>query len=275
MKRNFLTVAIITAGAMGFSACSTNYKAAEQAPTQASPVVAESQVKADSGASWSYVGNTGPEYWGDVEGATMCGIGQQQSPIDIKRVTATAKDAPTINYSQSASLNINDNGHTIVYTPSTSENTITINNEPFELQQFHYHTPSEHQFGSQNYPAEVHFVHANSEGNLAVMGVMLAPGQSNNAMRVLLNGTQVGAENNTDFMANNIDLSALIPAMPTFYHYEGSLTTPPCSEEVQWYVVKEPLDVATDELAIMIDLYEGNNRPVQTQGPRTVEQLSN
>nr|WP_201595961.1 carbonic anhydrase family protein [Psychrobacter fulvigenes] len=113
MKRNLLTVAIIAASAMGFSACSNSYKTAEQATTPTSPVVAESKNKDDRQASWSYVGNTGPEYWGDVEGATTCGIGQEQSPIDIKTVTASVKDAPTINYSQSASLNINDNGHTM------------------------------------------------------------------------------------------------------------------------------------------------------------------
>lgn len=275
MKRNFLTVAIIAASAMGFSACSNSYKTAEQASNPTSPVVAESKNKDDRQASWSYVGNTVTEYWGDVEGATTCGIGQEQSPIDIKTVTASAKDAPTINYSQSASLNINDNGHTIVYTPSTSENTITINNEPFELQQFHYHTPSEHQFGSQHYPAEVHFVHANSAGNLAVMGVMLTPGQSNEVVEILLSGTKVSAQNKTDFMANNIDLSAIIPAMPTFYHYEGSLTTPPCSEQVQWYVAKEPVELAPAQIATMASLYEGNNRPVQPQNNRTVEQLSN
>lgn len=274
MKRNFLTVAIISASAIGFSACSSNYKATEQAPTPTSPVVAESQNKDDTQASWSYAGDTGPAYWGDVEGATTCGIGQEQSPIDIKTVTASAKDAPTINYSQSASLNITDNGHTIVYTPSTSENTITINNEPFELKQFHYHTPSEHQFGSQHYPAEVHFVHANSAGNLAVMGVMLTPGQPNEVVEILLNGTKVSTQYKTDFMANNIDLSAIIPAMPIFYHYEGSLTTPPCSEQVQWYVAKEPLELAPAQIATMASLYEGNNRPVQSLGNRKIEQLS-
>lgn len=269
MKHHHLAVAIMVASAVGFTACTSTPQAPEVPPSQ--PVIVES----DEQASWSYSGNTGPEYWGDVEGAETCGIGQEQSPINIARVTASAADAPVFNYSQSASLSIEDNGHTIVYTPNNADSTITINNEPFELKQFHYHTPSEHQFGSQSYPAEVHFVHANNDGNLAVVGVMLEPGPANSAMRVLLNGTQISASNRTQYDVENIDLTTLIPSMPTFYHYQGSLTTPPCSEEVQWFVTKEPLPVAGDQLAIMTTLYEGNNRPIQPQGSRTVEQLSN
>ncbi len=280
MNHRYLVTAIMTVSVMGFTACSNSYQT-KQIPNDANPVIVDQgtgkqsteQSPDNSAVSWSYTGGTGPEYWGDVEDAEACKIGQEQSPIDITRVTASATEAPAINYSQSADLRINDNGHTIVYTPTTAENTIRINNESFELKQFHYHTPSEHQFGSQNYPAEIHFVHANNEGNLAVVGVMLEQGQANSAMRVLLDGTQLSAKNKAEFTANKVDLSGLIPAMPTFYHYQGSLTTPPCSEKVQWYVTKEPLKLANDQLAIMTDLYEGNNRPIQPQGARKVEQL--
>ncbi|WP_367104359.1 carbonic anhydrase [uncultured Psychrobacter sp.] len=275
MNRHYLTTAIMTVSLIGVTACSNSYQA-DDMPANTSPVVVASDDSSiDEHASWSYSGSTGPEYWGDVEGASACKIGQEQSPIDITRVTASAMDAPTINYGKSASLSIDDDGHTIVYTPSTAENTININNERFELKQFHYHTPSEHQLGSQKYPAEVHFVHANSDGNLAVVGVMLQQGQPNSVMRTLLDGTQLSSNNNAEYTADNIDLSALIPAMPTFYHYQGSLTTPPCSEQVQWYVTKEPLELAGEQLAIMSQLYEGNNRPIQPQGSRVVEQLSN
>ncbi len=281
MKYQHLAVTFITASALAVTACSNSYKTGDSmatvnTPTSSSPVVVKAKNKSDTNhAGWSYVGNTGPEFWGDDEEASACKIGQEQSPIDIKRVTATTTSAPAINYSQTANVRVHNNGHTIVYTPTTQDNTITLNNERYDLKQFHYHTPSEHQFSSQNYPAELHFVHANSAGNLAVIGVMLENGQANDVMRIILNGTQLSNENEVEFTANKVDLSALIPAMPTFYHYAGSLTTPPCSEKVQWYVTKQPLQLASDQLAIMTDLYEGNNRPVQPQGSRTVEQLSN
>lgn len=273
MHRHYLITAITAVSLIGLSACSNTYKVANERATT-KPIIIEQSNEADNHAGWSYSGDTGPEYWGDVEGASSCKIGQEQSPINIARVTASAKDAPAFNYSQAANLRITDNGHTVVYTPATSNNHITIDNESFELKQFHYHTPSEHQFGGQNYPAEVHFVHANNAGNLAVVGLMLEQGAANGIMRILLNGTQLSSENQVEFTANKVNLSALVPAMPTFYHYKGSLTTPPCSEQVQWYVVKQPLALASDQLAIMTDLYQGNNRPIQPQGSRTVEQVS-
>ncbi|MBU5615708.1 carbonic anhydrase family protein [Psychrobacter sp. TAE2020] len=277
MQVRFLAVSILAVGALSLTACNNSSQIIKGAAPSTSSIKAASTHKNNKDSthpSWSYAGHTGPEYWGDIKDASACSIGQQQSPVDITKVTATKTEIPTINYLKTADLIINDSGHTVVYTPTTQDNTITLNNERYELKQFHYHTPSEHQFGGQNYPAEIHFVHANSAGNLAVVGVMLKQGSANSTLATLLNGSQLSAANKVDFTAHNVDLSALIPAMPTFYHYDGSLTTPPCSEQVQWYVTKQPLELAGDQLAIMTDLYEGNNRPVQPQGSRTVEQIS-
>lgn len=276
MNRPYLAVAIIAISTVGFSACTSNYQASKDQPTDTSvTVVTPPDNNSVHHPKWSYTGNTGAEYWGDVEGASACKIGKQQSPINITNVTASSAAAPIINYSQSADVRIHDNGHTVVYTPTTEDNTIQLDDERYVLKQFHYHTPSEHQFGSQNYLGEIHFVHAKSEGNLAVIGIMLQIGEVNDVLSVLLNGTKMTTLNDDEFTANKVDLSALAPAMPTFYHYNGSLTTPPCSEEVQWYVSKQPLTLTSDQFAIMSDLYEGNNRPIQPQGARKVEQLSN
>ncbi len=269
MKRHYLAVAILAVSTVSFTACSTNSQTSKEAATNTSPII----VKEDGHVSWSYTGDTGPEYWGDIEEASACKIGQEQSPINITRAVASASKAPTFNYSQSASLSIIDNGHTVVYTPTTDDNTINLNNERFELKQFHYHTPSEHQFGGQTYPAEIHFVHANNAGNLAVVGVMLMQGQENSIMSSLLEDTKLSAKNKAEVISSRVNLAALIPTAPTFYHYAGSLTTPPCSEQVQWYVTKEPLAVASHQLAALSDLYEGNNRPIQPQGSRKVEQI--
>ena len=276
MQLRFLAVTIMTISAMGFTACSSNYKVSKEQPTDTSvAVVTPNKQSGDvHHPKWSYTGHTGPESWGDVEGASACKIGKAQSPINITKVTASSVSAPTINYSQSTDVRIHDNGHTVVYTPTTNDNTLRLNNDTYVLKQFHYHTPSEHQFGGQNYPGEIHFVHANSEGNLAVVGVMLEIGQANEVLRILLNGTQLTVANDDEFTAHKVDLSALAPAAPTFYHYSGSLTTPPCSEKVQWYFSKQPLALASDQFAIMFDLYDGNSRPVQPQGSRTVQQLS-
>lgn len=275
MPRLYLSAAFITSCLVGMTACSNYQTMPPKVTSDSAATIKTNSAPSDAKRQkWSYDGDTGPEFWGDIKDASACKIGQKQSPIDIKKVTASTSAAPVINYAQEASIRVNDNGHTIVYTPTTANNSIMLDGERFELKQFHYHTPSEHQFAGQNYPAEIHFVHANNAGNLAVIAVMLKQGAANDVVRLLLNGTQLSAENQVDFTANGVDLSALIPAMPTFYHYEGSLTTPPCSEQVQWFVTKEPLALANDQLAIMTDLYEGNNRPVQQQGKRVVEQVS-
>ncbi|GAA0809355.1 MULTISPECIES: carbonic anhydrase [Psychrobacter] len=275
MNPHYLAVATIAVSTLGFSACTSHHQASEEQLTDTSATVVASQ---DSHSAhhpkWSYEGSTGAEYWGDVEGASTCKTGKQQSPINITKVTASSAAKPVMDYAKSTDIQIHDNGHTVVYTPTTENNAIILDNERYVLKQFHYHTPSEHQFGSQNYPGEVHFVHANSEGNLAVVGVMLKIGEANDMLRVLLNGTEMTTQNDNDYTASNIDLSSLAPIMSTFYHYSGSLTTPPCSERVQWYVSKQPLTLTSDQFKIMSDLYEGNNRPIQPQGSRKVEQLS-
>ncbi len=265
MNRRFLVVTLMIVIAMSVTACTSTYQTLKQQPADTTSA---------HHPKWSYAGNTGPEFWGEVKGANVCKTGKKQSPIDITKVTASSVSAPIITYSQSTTVRIQDNGHTVVYTPITEDNTITLHHERYVLKQFHYHTPSEHQFGGQNYSGELHFVHANSENELAVIAVMLQIGQNNENLRVLLDGTQLTAENDTEFTANKVDLSALISTAPTFYRYSGSLTTPPCTEQVQWYVSKQPLSLASAQFSVLLDLYSGNNRPIQPQSHRVVKQLS-
>lgn len=284
MNRHYLTAAIIAVSTMTVSACTTqnanqtavlNNNSIDKNEASKLTTVKNTTVKDAHHPKWSYSGDVGPESWGDVEGANICKTGQAQSPINISRVTTktSAATAPMINYRQLSSIRIHDNGHTVVYTPTTEDNSIRLNNDTYVLKQFHYHTPSEHQFGGQSYPGEIHFVHANSQGNLAVIGVMLDIGNSSEALRPLIEGT-LRTTQNDDEVITAMNLSALAPSAATFYHYTGSLTTPPCSEQVQWYVSKQPLTLASTQFAVLSDLYDGNNRPIQSQGSRTVQQLS-
>ena len=278
MTRHYLTAAMLAISAVNITACTSITQQSAQTATPNTTSI--KNVAGDNTATkdvhhpkWSYTGHNGPESWGDVEGASTCKIGSAQSPINITKVTTSAATAPVVNYRQASNIRIHDNGHTVVYTPTTEENSIRLNNDTYVLKQFHYHTPSEHQFGGQNYPGEIHFVHANSRGNLAVIGVMLEIGKANELLKPLIKGTQLTSEND-DEIITAMNLSALAPAAATFYHYAGSLTTPPCSEQVQWYVSKQPLTLDRAQFAVLSDLYDGNNRPVQSQGDRKVQQLS-
>ena len=279
MNSNYLTAAMIAVSAMSITACTSTTQNINQTATPNSKSIVENSTSKNTTGKdvhhpkWSYSGDTGPESWGDVEGASICKIGQAQSPINISRVTTGTAIAPVVNYRQSSNIRIHDNGHTVVYTPTTEDNSIRLNNDTYVLKQFHYHTPSEHQFGEKNYPGEIHFVHANSQGNLAVIGVMLNIGNTSEVLRPLIEGT-LRTTQNDDEVITAMNLSALAPTAATFYHYAGSLTTPPCSEQVQWFVSKQPLTLASTQFTVLSDLYDGNNRPVQPQGSRTVQQLS-
>lgn len=277
MSRHYLTAAIIAASTMTVAACTTQNMSQTTTPNNISTDkngAGKNTIGKDAHhPKWSYSGDIGPESWGDVEGASICKIGQAQSPINISRVIASAATVPVVNYRQLSTIRIHDNGHTVVYTPTAEDNSIRLNNDTYVLKQFHYHTPSEHQFGGKNYPGEVHFVHANSQGNLAVTGVMLSIGNHNEALRPLIEGT-LRTTQNDDEVITTMNLSALAPTAATSYHYSGSLTTPPCSEQVQWFVSKQPVTLASTQFAILSELYDGNNRPVQSQGSRTVQQLS-
>lgn len=223
-------------------------------------------------SSWSYIGETAPEYWGDIHGNELCKAGLEQSPIDISKVQVSNKSAPDIKYNIS-DMKAVDNGHTIVFTPTNKSNTAIIEGDTYELKQFHYHTPSEHQFSGINYPAELHFVHANSAGNLAVIGVMLNPTSESNILNQIVDSSLIAAKSSKETIAKAVDLEALIPVNNTYYHYSGSLTTPPCSEKVSWYVSDKPLSVSPNEIKALVELYSNNNRPVQAIAEREVLQV--
>lgn len=282
MNKSFLPLLTLTLTAsLGLSACNNTQPLQQSATTNVASIVnnkAHNEVTKNAShsdsheATWEYMGDKGPEYWGDLEGNEQCKIGSEQSPINITQVYETQGNAPQIKFGTSDII-VTNNGHTIVYTPKDANNTTLINGDIYTLKQFHYHTPSEHQVSGVNYPAEIHFVHANNDGNLAVIGVMLNPTAPTAALGKLINSSQLTTQSGHPEMVNGVDLNKLLPTDASFYHYAGSLTTPPCSEKVQWYVADKPLSVSSSELSIMTNLYEGNNRPVQPQGNREVTYL--
>ncbi|WP_230660351.1 carbonic anhydrase [Psychrobacter sp. I-STPA10] len=221
---------------------------------------------------WSYAGTTGPAYWGDAASHSLCSEGKQQSPVNIQQVKAASASEPMTKYGRS-DLNILNNHHTVVYTPTDENNVVMIDGEQYTLKQFHYHTPSEHQIGGKNFPAEVHFVNANAAGDLAVIGVMLNPTGDNETLDALLAASIAATDLNDTVLLRDFDINGLLPKNSPYYHYSGSLTTPPCSEQVQWYVMGEPLAVSQQEVQIMMQLFTGNNRPVEPLGDREIEKV--
>ncbi len=222
-------------------------------------------------ASWGYGGETGPEYWGELkEEFTPCKTGQNQSPVNIEMHRAVDHDLPAIEFRyKEVPLSVVNNGHTIqVNYPLGSS--IKVGNASYELVQFHFHTPSEHAIDGKVFPMVVHLVHKDAEGNLGVVGVMIAEGSGNPAIETIWKVMPKKAGEEVSDSNISINASALLPQDRGYYSYTGSLTTPPCSESVNWMVLKAPIESSREQVAALAALFGSNVRPIQPLNDRVV-----
>ncbi|MBF0345498.1 MAG: carbonic anhydrase family protein [Nitrospirae bacterium] len=222
------------------------------------------------GAHWGYEGKEGPENWGDLsKDYETCKTGKGQSPIDLPKEPKTLTKSIGFNY-KPASMKVINNGHTIQvnYAPGS---TVTINGNKYELLQFHFHSPSEHEVGGALYDMEVHLVHKNEKGELAVVGVLMKEGKEHKLVKDVWSNLpdKVGQEKVVDGV--KINAADFLPTDLTLYQYSGSLTTPPCSEKVSWNVLKAPIEISKAQKDKFLAIVGKNARPVQPVNERVVE----
>jgi carbonic anhydrase len=226
---------------------------------------------AEGGPHWSYSGPTGPAQWGTLgKEYRTCTLGRTQSPINIRDDVAQQTDLPALNFDYKAStLKILDNGHTIQinYEPGSF---LTAGGMRYELVQFHFHKPSEEKLNGKSSDMEAHLVHRDADGNLAVVAVLLATGGANPLIQTLWDHLPKAKETETVVDAVKINVTDLLPKNTAYYTFAGSLTTPPCSEGVTWFVLKHPTSISTDEVAHFAESYPMNARPVQALDGREV-----
>jgi carbonic anhydrase len=219
-------------------------------------------------AHWSYQGGLGPERWGDLDAAyRACSGGAQQSPLDIDQPVRAQLSPLQVAWAKRADTIVN-NGHTIQLNV-TDGSTLTAPAGSYKLLQFHFHRPSEHMIGGKSFPMEAHFVHANAAGALAVVGVLMAAGRPNVMFNKIVS-TMPQDEGPTVKADPGIDPNGLLPPRRNYFRYSGSLTTPPCSETVDWLVLTDPIQVADADIARFAKLYPMNARPVQKLDRRFV-----
>ena len=226
---------------------------------------------ADTG-HWSYSGPTGPAKWNTLEkGFAQCKLGQVQSPIDIPDEKARKGDLSPLlfNYKPSP-LKIIDNGHTIQvdYAPGSF---LSWEGKRYELVQFHFHKPGEEKVDGKGHDMDAHLVHQGPNGKLVVLAIELDVGKENRLIKTLWENLpkEKGKENVVD--AVKINAVDLLPENKGYYLYAGSLTTPPCSEDVTWFVLKTPVQVSSDQLARFARLYPMNARPIQPLNDRDIQ----
>jgi len=218
---------------------------------------------------WDYSAAHGPEQWADLNPEyALCKNGHHQSPIDIRNPKKA--DLPPIQFDYRPSpLHVIDNGHTIMvnYGPGSS---ISVDGKKYALKQFHFHRPSEERINGKGYEMVVHLVHAEDEGNLAVVAVLLQQGKDNALVHELWN--DLPKEKEKEEVLDNVQVNAagLLPAERGYYTFPGSLTTPPCSENVTWFVLKHPVTISSTEIEQFSKLYRHDARPTQPLYDRVV-----
>ncbi|MBE3671009.1 carbonic anhydrase [Vibrio navarrensis] len=215
-------------------------------------------------SEWGYEGDHGPEHWGNV--AKECAMGKNQSPIDIAQPIEAEMKALELNYVGQV-VSLTNNGHTLQAGVS-GKNFLNVDGKSFELKQFHFHTPSENVIKGKQYPLEAHFVHADSEGNLAVVAVMFDTGKQNPLLNELTAKMPTVGEQVT--LPHAFDVAALLPKQKDYYRFNGSLTTPPCSEGVRWLVLKQASELSSSQTEQLVSVMGHNNRPLQPLNARTV-----
>ena len=227
---------------------------------------------ADKKTHWSYQGDGRPAFWGELadEYAT-CKTGKNQSPVNIsdrQAVGTTGLNGFDVFYRDS-SLKILNNGRSLQVNYSNGSY-IMINEHRYNLLQFNFHTPSEHQLNGVNYPMEMQLLHKNAQGNLAVISILFQEGKANKMLQRIIRKAPKQKSEEKLYFNVIVNPNLLFPIEKMFYKYNGSLTTPPCTQGVYWMVFKQPIEASALQLRKMSQIMGQNNRPVQKHFARTI-----
>jgi len=271
---SFLT--FVFAGTFLFS-CNSNSNAKEEIRTSDSPSVPAEPASARP-VHWNYSEEEGPTHWAELSPVyALCGSGKSQSPIDLlpdaSKGTADWKiEYKMTNLQIGHNENVKElinNGHTIQVTTQEGSS-IVYNGKRYQLKQFHFHTPSEHSFNGKHAPMEIHLVHQSDDDSLAVIAVLVNEGKHNNNFDEIIKYLPNAPGEKKTYDSVKINISIHVPKILQAYHYTGSLTTPPCTEHVQWIVLKNPITMDKKQIEAFSSRINNNNRPTQALNGRTV-----
>jgi carbonic anhydrase len=221
----------------------------------------------DHASHWSY---KEVKEWGACSPAhAECKLGKKQSPVDIltKDIEAATLGPMDIAY-QASQAEVINNGHTI-QVGLKDGGFATFPSGQYKLLQVHFHNPSEEKINGKNFPLVAHLVHQNTEGKLAVLAVLFKEGKTNKSLQPIF--SVMPSQEGRVALAKPFDTASLLPSSLSYYAFTGSLTTPPCSEDVAWHVLMNPVDISKAQLASFKKLYSMNARPVQPLNGRVIQ----
>lgn len=215
---------------------------------------------AGGAADWGYEGDVGPEHWAELSSDyEACGDGVNQSPIDIVDTVPAELETLVFDY-RTGSIDIVNNGHTLQINAEPGS-TLTIRDEVFQFEQMHFHSPSEHRIKGESFPLAAHLVHRNDRGFLAVVAILFREGDWNAELERI--GNAAPEAGTSASLVLDFGELRLHRNHDSYYRYSGSLTTPPCSEGVRWYILKTAETVSPDQAANFVDFIGEDAR-----GPR-------
>ncbi len=220
---------------------------------------------------WGYQGEAGPQNWSKVDAKyALCASGKNQSPIDLSALVKTELKPLKLDY-KAGIADIVNNGHTVQINYAAGS-ALAVDGIAFELKQFHFHSPSENKINGKQFPLESHLVHADKDGNLAVVAVMFQEGAAN-ALLTKIWEKMPNKAGDKSALPTGLSVSQMLPKDHNYYRFNGSLTTPPCSEGVRWFVMKTPATASKAEVERFSKAVGfANNRPIQPLNARAVMQ---
>jgi carbonic anhydrase len=223
-----------------------------------------------AGAPWGYDGKIGPLNWGHLDPAySACSHGKEQAPIDIRGAHLNKNLPPIEIHYISGAMTLVNNGHTVQVTPPAGSY-IVVQGVRYDLVQFHFHHPGEEAVKGKLPDMSLHLVHKSADGKVVVIAVRLNEGNGNAVLASLWQHlpTTVGA---TDKTTDSESPAGLLPTDRGYWTYEGSLTAPPCTEGVRWFVFEQQVELSRDQLRAFAALYKVNSRMLQSTRGRKIE----
>ena len=225
---------------------------------------------------WTYDGANGAEHWGDLDPEyTACNAGKEQSPIDIRNAEKAELPALRFEYKSGPLKYLINNGHTIRVNYHDAPGTgsfLIVGDKRYQLAQFHFHRPSEEYINGKPYDMVLHLMHEASDGKVAGVAVLLKAGNANATIQQIWEHMPKTEGKEMEIAGVEVNPADLLPHAAAYYTYMGSLTAPPCTEDVTWFVLKTPVDISSEEINAFAELYPHDVRPLQPLNGRVVKE---
>jgi carbonic anhydrase len=220
--------------------------------------------------NWSYSGASGPTNWHQLSPANaLCRVGRSQSPIAIDGTDPVIMHRLETDYKVSP-LDLKNRNRTVSMEYGEGSRLI-VGSKRFTLESLSFHTPGEHTVAGERFPVSIQFKHRAPDGSYAIVETLVREGDANLAAQEIWDNMPLEPGQTSKSSKVLINARDLMPTDKSYFRYMGSLTTPPCSEGVHWYVLKRPIELSKAQIDLLIGVTGGENaRPLQNRNNRMI-----